>query len=189
MSAVKRDFPSVHTTIGLDTLSALSQEVAAWRVRQNFASDNTIDPLIGALEEVCEIFEAEDTNDFAIYLGRMMKAYLKSKQGISGDIEKHRNAYEASRTGIGLILSHNCSSFAKVSEIVEADRRPNYNREKIVDGIGDVIIYLADYCARNDIDFGMAVSETWSRVSKRDWAANKLHAGDEEKIALMASEQ
>ena len=42
-----------------------------------------------------------------------------------------------------------------------------------IDAIGDIVIYLADYCEQNDIDLGMAVSETWEEVKKRDWTKNK----------------
>ena len=37
-----------------------------------------------------------------------------------------------------------------------------------VDAIGDIIIYLADYCNQEGIDFEQAVSETWRKVSQRD---------------------
>lgn len=41
--------------------------------------------------------------------------------------------------------------------------------EKKVDAIGDIVIFLADYCNRNDIDFQDAVFNTWQDVKKRDW--------------------
>ena len=40
------------------------------------------------------------------------------------------------------------------------------------DAVGDLIIYLADFCARNGLDLGRAVSETWAKVKQRNWQAN-----------------
>lgn len=43
-----------------------------------------------------------------------------------------------------------------------------------VDAVGDIVIYLADYCERNDINFEFAVSAAWREVQKRDWNKNKV---------------
>ena len=37
------------------------------------------------------------------------------------------------------------------------------------DAVADVIIYLVDYCNRNNIDMQKTVVETWNKVSQRDW--------------------
>lgn len=44
--------------------------------------------------------------------------------------------------------------------------------EKKMDAVGDIVIYLADYCSRNGIDFEVAVSLTWAVVRERNWRAN-----------------
>lgn len=49
----------------------------------------------------------------------------------------------------------------------------DHNEAKI-DAIGDIIIYLADYCEQQGIDLQCAVEATWSKVSKRDWKHNKV---------------
>ena len=41
-----------------------------------------------------------------------------------------------------------------------------------IDAVGDIVIYLADYCTRNGIDLQDAVEKTWSMVQQRDWQAN-----------------
>lgn len=46
------------------------------------------------------------------------------------------------------------------------------------DAVGDIIIYLADYCERNDIDLGFAVSDTWFKVRQRNWRANPEDGGE-----------
>lgn len=42
-----------------------------------------------------------------------------------------------------------------------------------IDAVGDVVIYLVDYCNGQGIDFAKAVQTTWELVRKRDWQANK----------------
>ncbi len=37
------------------------------------------------------------------------------------------------------------------------------------DAVADIVIYLADYCERHDIDMASAVEETWDQVRTRDW--------------------
>lgn len=41
------------------------------------------------------------------------------------------------------------------------------------DAIGDIVIYLADYCAREGLEFSHCVGETWRKVvRKRNWKEN-----------------
>lgn len=44
------------------------------------------------------------------------------------------------------------------------------------DAVADVIIYLAHYCALNEIDMGKVVSETWRSVRLRDWQDDPVSA-------------
>lgn len=39
----------------------------------------------------------------------------------------------------------------------------------IADAVGDLIIYLADFCGRSGIDLQQAVAQAWSEVGRRDW--------------------
>lgn len=179
---IPRDTPNTNVAIGFDTLTVFSKEVADWRYRQGFNSDSEIDPLVGVLEEVCEVFDAEGTNEIAHYVGIMMKAFLKSSQGISGTDELHASRYNDARENLMRLLQSEDSSWANLTSVIDVYQRDR-NEEKIRDGVGDICVYLADYCSRNNIDFGSAVSETWNKVSKRDWSENKLNGGDAEKIA------
>ncbi len=48
-----------------------------------------------------------------------------------------------------------------------------------VDAIGDIVIYLLDYCYKSGISFEYAIQATWRNiVSKRDWVDNPMGAGD-----------
>lgn len=40
------------------------------------------------------------------------------------------------------------------------------------DAVGDIIIYLADYCARSGFDMQTIIEEVWGKVSQRDWKKN-----------------
>lgn len=42
-------------------------------------------------------------------------------------------------------------------------------KELKMDAVGDIIIYLADYCASQGIDMEISILRTWSKVSKRNW--------------------
>jgi len=37
------------------------------------------------------------------------------------------------------------------------------------DAVGDIIIYLADYCNRNKLDLDLCVYTAWKTASQRDW--------------------
>lgn len=41
-----------------------------------------------------------------------------------------------------------------------------------IDAVGDIVIFLADYCAMSGIDFEEAIADTWEGVKKRDWNAH-----------------
>lgn len=43
------------------------------------------------------------------------------------------------------------------------------------DAVGDIMVYLADYCGRAEIDMDAVVTATWNQVKERDW---KKHQKD-----------
>ncbi len=47
------------------------------------------------------------------------------------------------------------------------------------DAIGDIIVYLADYCGINGLNLEHAIQDTWSRVKLRDWRENPETGGKE----------
>lgn len=51
--------------------------------------------------------------------------------------------------------------------------RTNENHiENAKDAIGDIIIFIADYCNRRNFDLTEIVEQTWSQVKKRNWKDN-----------------
>ena len=55
---------------------------------------------------------------------------------------------------------------------------PDEHRAAKIDAIGDIIIYLVDYCNQEDISIQKAVEDTWAQVKARDWTKDKLKGGE-----------
>ena len=47
---------------------------------------------------------------------------------------------------------------------------------KARDAVGDIVVYLADYCSATGIDLERTVAEVWAEVKRRDWKADPAHA-------------
>ena len=65
-------------------------------------------------------------------------------------------------------LSH---SFLKRAQGIRGTDEQHYI--DMVDAVGDIMVYLSDFCSRSDIDFQEALEKTWGTVKKRDWQKNK----------------
>lgn len=57
---------------------------------------------------------------------------------------------------------------------------PELHQANKIDAVGDIMIYLADYCGQNGIDMAQAVTNTWNRVKQRNWKKNKVDGGNSE---------
>lgn len=44
------------------------------------------------------------------------------------------------------------------------------------DAVGDILIYLADYCEREKLTMQGCADSTWYLVKRRDWEKNKMNA-------------
>lgn len=51
------------------------------------------------------------------------------------------------------------------------------HQNKARDAIGDIIIYLADYCSIRGFNLQTIVENTWDLVKRRDWVNNKETGG------------
>lgn len=47
------------------------------------------------------------------------------------------------------------------------------HHEAIKDAVGDIIIFLADFCGRSNISLQQCIDTAWDEVKKRDWTKNK----------------
>lgn len=50
--------------------------------------------------------------------------------------------------------------------------------ENAKDALGDVFIYMCNYCNVNGIDSQEAIEKTWGKVKQRDWTKNKISGGE-----------
>ena len=54
--------------------------------------------------------------------------------------------------------------------------RINQNHlEAKIDAIGDIVIYLSDYCNKEGLSLHDCIKETWDKVKQRDWNKNKVN--------------
>jgi NTP pyrophosphatase (non-canonical NTP hydrolase) len=54
--------------------------------------------------------------------------------------------------------------------------RTNQNHlEAKIDAIGDIVIYLSDYCNKEGLSLNDCINDTWSKVKQRDWNKNKIN--------------
>lgn len=61
-------------------------------------------------------------------------------------------------------LSH---AFLKMQQGIRGT--PEEHRDAMMDAVGDIVIFLADFCGRNNMDLQQAVRSTWRKVEQRDW--------------------
>jgi NTP pyrophosphatase (non-canonical NTP hydrolase) len=51
--------------------------------------------------------------------------------------------------------------------------------EKIKDGIADLMVFLLDFCGRNEMNADTLLRDVWNKVRERDWTKDKLKGGEE----------
>jgi len=56
---------------------------------------------------------------------------------------------------------------------------------KAKDAIGDIVIFLADYCNARVFNLALIIKETWEQVRKRDWKRDSK-VGDVDLVELVA---
>ena len=69
--------------------------------------------------------------------------------------------------GIGEELGELNHAYLKLSQGIRGDREELEN--KLVDAVGDLMIYLADFCYKEGIYMGRCMIDAWKEVSQRDW--------------------
>jgi hypothetical protein len=50
----------------------------------------------------------------------------------------------------------------------------NMTLDDVGDAIGDILIYLADYCNRQDLHMSLCLQDAWDEVKLRDWRPGAL---------------
>ena len=49
---------------------------------------------------------------------------------------------------------------------------PDELEDKARDAVGDILIYLMNFCSEKEWDMAAILQETWKEVSERDWILN-----------------
>lgn len=64
-------------------------------------------------------------------------------------------------------LSH---AFLKLTQNIRTEED---HQAAMHDAVGDLMIYLIDFCNCTNIDVEVALARTWDKVKRRDWQANR----------------
>jgi NTP pyrophosphatase (non-canonical NTP hydrolase) len=79
--------------------------------------------------------------------------------------------------GVGEEVGELARAHLKQVQGIRGYDNTNFAQFRKEDAIGDAIIFLADYCAREGLDLQRAVELTWAKVSQRNWAADPAQGG------------
>jgi NTP pyrophosphatase (non-canonical NTP hydrolase) len=90
-----------------------------------------------------------------------------------------RKNFDKSELGINALLG----VFEEVGELSHAHLKqiqgirgtPEEHTEKAKDAVGDILVYLADYCSQRGWNMSEIAQDTLKLVTKRDWKANSLN--------------
>lgn len=98
---------------------------------------------------------------------------IQKEIGVWSDKNFSKNGRPAYRSLLG--LGEECGeifhSHLKLEQEIRGSKEEHL--ADIKDGIGDVIVYLADYCYMMGFNMEDIIKETWSQVKKRDWNKNR----------------
>lgn len=128
----------------------------------------------------------------ARHLGKVSHHVLKFCQGIRGDFKHHRDGVIHNLTllqdyieglaveiessqgkGKEWLLGSTLALLGVVEEVGELMSAGTKDAE--VDAVGDIVLYLLDYCNKTGIDFEDAVRVTAEKVHTRDWVKNPVN--------------
>jgi NTP pyrophosphatase (non-canonical NTP hydrolase) len=74
--------------------------------------------------------------------------------------------------GIAEEVGELCHAHLKLEQGIRGTKKEHMEAKE--DAVGDIVIYLADYCTHNDIVLAKAVEDTWNKVKQRNWTTNKV---------------
>lgn len=86
--------------------------------------------------------------------------------------------YEFYQPILGLMeeLGELCHAELKRTQGIRGDAQKHEGAAK--DAVGDIVIFLANYCSARGFDMQSIVEETWERVKKRDWQKDPVNGGE-----------
>jgi NTP pyrophosphatase (non-canonical NTP hydrolase) len=69
-----------------------------------------------------------------------------------------------------------CHAHLKNEQQIRGFDSEEKTKSEKMDAIGDIVIYLADYCERNKLNLETSIEETWEKVKKRNWNDSKIES-------------
>jgi NTP pyrophosphatase (non-canonical NTP hydrolase) len=82
-----------------------------------------------------------------------------------------KNTADEPLFGVGEEFGELCHAHLKLKQGIRVGE--DHHAAK-VDAIGDLCIYLMDYCNRSGISLSDAIGITWAKVKERDWQKHKI---------------
>lgn len=70
--------------------------------------------------------------------------------------------------GISEEVGELCHAHLKTEQNIRMEEDHEAARK---DAIGDIVVYLCDYCSRSNLSFEECIRMAWDVVQKRDWRA------------------
>ncbi len=146
------------------TFRQLQSEQEEWS-KHNFKERSAERAFEGLVEEYFELVDAIaeiDGNPRPPEDGKTYKSDYSSSQQIK------RVAYDPDPIrGIGVAIGRIAHGLLKKSQGIRGNEEDHL--ENVRDAVGDVIIYLADFCNRMGFDFQDIMETTWAEVKERNW--------------------
>lgn len=121
-----------------------------------------------------------------IGFGKILHANLKREQNIRGTAGEHRENARKALQGLLVALEAAFPEVDLLSFLAEARQaihpfdylkfsKPDapHGLAGIVDGLGDLLVFSADFANLAGVDLQEALDTTWNAVRKRDWTKNR----------------
>lgn len=124
------------------TLDELQEKLRAW-ADYNFPNALPYQPLLGVGEEVGELVEATVAADADA------PASIASLFGLVAALGRLNHAHLKADQGIR--------------------GTPEQHRAAKMDSIGDILIYMADYCNKHHLSMRECLEMAWAAIKDRDW--------------------
>lgn len=174
-------------------LRKIQEEQKPW-VKHNFPGRKDYEPLIGIIEELGELSHAHlkeiqgiRTNenhienardavaDIVIYIADYCSGRGYDLQGIykKASIVSRSTIEELGDATGYQIIFYISSSVGKLARHYLMNSQESEKNE-----IGNILLFLIDYCIIRDFSFEHAVQETWDKVKQRDWKKDSESAGE-----------
>jgi NTP pyrophosphatase (non-canonical NTP hydrolase) len=158
----------------MKTLQQIQTEVGEWSKR-NFGNQSSWKPLIGLVEEYSELVDARDSfdsdkvedglGDIGIYL-----CDFCSRERIFLSEHYWKNSCDNLVNQMLFPLGALCHHFLKREQNIRTEE----NHNLLVAEYAQQILEILWRIKVGEKDFLTILNETWEKVSKRDWAKNKV---------------